>query len=333
MEPVFLTGGTGFVGGHLLDHLVSRGQDVRALARTGQAARDLEKRGAFPVRGHLLDETALRAGMEACGVVYHVAGVNAMCPPDPGELYRSNVSGSASVVRAAAAAGVPRVVVTSSVTALGVVPGTVGTEDSPNRGYFPSHYARSKHLGERVAFDQGERHGVEVVAVLPASVQGAGRRTGSARLFRYALGGKRPVVVPVDVSIVDVEDCTAAHVLAAGRGVAGERYIASGVTISPTGILAELSGIVGRPIRPIVLSSRVAGAVGYPLAVAARIWRSDLDLCPEMLRTLLHDHRYDGSRATRDLGLAYTPFPVTLGRIVAWFAAEGLLDSEGAGLG
>ena len=175
-------------------------------------------------------------------------------------------------------------------------------------------------------FEEGARHQIEVVAVLPASVQGTGRRTGSARLFRYALGGRRPVVVPVDVSIVDVRDCTEGHLRVARRGRAGERYILSGITISPVGILRELSLILGRPIRPIVLTPSFAAVVGYPISVAVAALRRDLDLCPEMVRTLLHHHRYDGTRAERDLGLAYTPFPETLRDIVAWMTAEGLVE-------
>jgi dihydroflavonol-4-reductase len=325
MDPVFVTGGTGFVGGHLLDHLAAAGHPVRALVRSPQAARDIEERGATAVVGHVLDETSLRSGMAGCVVAYHVAGVNVTCPSDPAELYRTNIGGTRHVIRAAAAAGVPRVVYTSSVTALGTPPGVIGNESSPSRGHFPSHYARSKHLGERAAFDEGARQGVDVVAVLPASVQGPGRSEGSARIFRYALQARRPIVVPVAVSIIDVRDCTAAHVLAAQRGVAGERYVASGATHSAVKILEALSRIVARPIRPIVVPTRLAAILGYPLAAVAALLPGDRDLCPELFRTLLHDHRYDGTRAVRDLGLTYTPFPATLRRIVAWLQEQGLI--------
>lgn len=327
MDPVFVTGGTGFVGGHLLDHLVAAGHPVRALARSPQAARGLEERGATAFVGHLLDEATLRSGMAGCVVAYNVAGVNVNCPSDPAELYRTNVGGTRRVIRAAAAAGVPRVVHTSSVTALGAAPGVIANENSPSREHFPSHYARSKHLGERAAFDEGARLGVEVVAVLPSSVQGPGRSEGSARLFRYALQSRRPIVVPVAVSIIDVRDCTAAHVLAAQRGAAGERYVASGATRSAVEILEALSRIVARPIRPIVVPARPAAIIGYPVAAIAALLPGDRDLCPELLRTLLHDHRYDGTRAVRDLGLTYTPFPVTLRRIVDWFQEQGLIGS------
>lgn len=328
MDPVFVTGGTGFVGGHLLDHLIAAGHPVTALVRSRRAARGIERRGAFAILGDVLDEASLRSGMSGNVVTYHVAGVNATCPTDPGQLYRTNVDGTRRVVRAAAAAGVRRVVLTSSVTALGTAPGAVGSEESPSTGYFPSHYARSKHLGERAAFDEGANRGVEVIAVLPASVQGPGRSEGSARLFRYALQSRRPVVLPVAVSIVDVRDCTAAHVLAAQRGIAGERYIASGATRSAAEILEELARIVATPIRPVVVPTPMAAAVGYALAAAAVMLPGDRDLCPELLRTLLHDHRYDGSKAVRNLGLSYTPFPETLHRIVDWFREEGLVGPD-----
>jgi dihydroflavonol-4-reductase len=105
---VLITGGAGFVGRAILERLLARGRAVRALARSDASAAVLAGAGAEVVRGDLADPASLRAAMEGCGVVYHVAGLNGFCLPDPSELTRLNVDGTRDVVRAAAAAGVRR---------------------------------------------------------------------------------------------------------------------------------------------------------------------------------------------------------------------------------
>ena len=151
--PVLVTGGSGFVGGALVEFLVGRGAEVRATARTAPAAARVAALGAAPVAAELFEHGSLVAAMSGCDLVFHVAGVNAMCPKDPGRMYDVNVNGPRAVVRAAAAAGVRRVVLTSSAAAIGERRGTLADESTSPRGSFPSHYARSKHLGEKAFFD------------------------------------------------------------------------------------------------------------------------------------------------------------------------------------
>ena len=149
MTRVFLTGGSGLVGGALAGRLIERGDDVVALARSDAAERVLADRGARVVRGDTLDEDAMAAGMEGCELAFHVAGVNTFCPTDPAGLIHVNVRGAEAAVRAAGRAGVPRVVLTSSAATLGEETGTVGSETSRHRGRYFSTYERSKHEGER----------------------------------------------------------------------------------------------------------------------------------------------------------------------------------------
>ena len=132
----------------------------------------------YPSAGDLFDEGALVAGMHGCDTVFHVAGVNAMCLRDPNAMLRTNVDGSASVVQAAARAGVARVVFTSSAATIGEPRGVVGTEDTPHRGTFLSAYERSKFLAERRVLELGAELGVDVVCVNPSSVQGPGPDRG-----------------------------------------------------------------------------------------------------------------------------------------------------------
>lgn len=322
--PVLVTGGSGFVGGALLERLVAQGRDVRALARSPDATARVASLGATPARGDVLHLESLVEAMRGCEVVFHAAGVNAMCVRDPRPMYRVNVEGSGNVVRAAVATGVRRMVYTSSASTIGEVRGTVGREDSPHRGSYLSHYERSKHLAERRVTSWARLLELDVVCVNPSSVQGPGRLSGSARLLLDLVNGRLPVVVETALSIVDVEDCTAGHLLAEADGVAGERYLLNGFTVGVREAVAVLRGLTGRPEHVRFLPRWLVPAAGEVAQAAGVLVRRDLPLCREAVRTLLHGHRYDGSRAERELGLAYTPMETTVRRTLAWYAERGL---------
>ena len=326
MTRVFLTGGSGLIGGALASRLLERGDEVLALARSDQAERALAARGTRVVRGDVLDEDAMAAGMAGCALVYHVAGINTMCPADPASLFHVNVRGAEAAVRAAARAGVPRIVLTSSAASLGEEPGTVGREDSPHRGSYLSVYERSKHEGEVAALAAARRAGIEIVSINPSSVQGPGRAGGTGRIMIAYLNRRLRAFVDTHISIVDIADCVEGHLLGAERGRAGERYVLSGSTITSRealGIVSELSG-VHHHVR--LLPPPVARAAGTLIEGVFRVRGKPPPVCREMVRTLLHGHRYDGSRASRELGLEYTPVTDTFRRTIEWAAREGLVE-------
>lgn len=327
--PAFLTGGSGFVGGALLRRLIRDGREVRALARSPEAARVVEAAGGLPVRGDLFDEDALLSGMRGCETVFHVAGVNAMCLRDPEPMFRTNVGGSASVVHAAARAGVARLVYTSSAATIGEPRGVVGTEDTPHRGMFLSAYERSKFIAEQRVLALGGDLGLDVVSVNPSSVQGPGRTEGSARLLIGLVNARLPVIVDTFISIVDVDDCTQGHLAAEERGRPGERYVLNGASLTTRRAVELVRAVAGRPRHVIRLPRAGAPAAGTAAGWVARLTRRDLPFCSELTRTLLHGHRYDGSRATRELDLAYHGAEETVARTLGWYADHGLIRPFG----
>lgn len=322
---ILITGASGFVGRAILERLVAEGRDVRALTRSDASAQTLAATGAEPVRGDIMDPASLAPAMAGCAVVYHVAGLNGFCLPEPHELTRVNVWGTRSVVSAAGAAGVRRVVLTSSAATIGEKRGTVATEHSPHRGSFLSAYERSKFEAEREAFATAARVGVELVSVNPASVQGPGRVKGTARILIDALNGRLSMVVDSRLSLVDVDDCARGHLLAEAHGVPGERYLLSGVTLTLTEALEILGRISGRPQDPRRLPPFVAMTMATGVGALGRLRHRRPPVCREMVRTLLHGHAYDGSRATRELGLDYTPIEEALRRTIDWYVAEGIV--------
>jgi dihydroflavonol-4-reductase len=320
------------VGRAVLDRLVASGRPVRALARSGESASALAAAGADPARGDILDPGSLAPAMEGAEVVYHVAGVNGFCFPDPTVLYRGNIEGTRNVVRAAAAAGARRIVYTSSAATIGEEAGTVGHEGAPHRGRFLSHYERSKHDAERCALSEAQRLGVELVSVNPASVQGPGRTRGTAKILIDALNGRLRLVVDSRLSVVDVADCAAGHLLAEERGAPGERYLLSGATLTVGEAVALLGRIAGGNERPRRLPGPVAMTMAAAVEGVARARGRRPAVCREMVRTILHGHRYDGSRAARELGLAYTPIEESLRRAAEWYVAQGLVTRPLPGL-
>ena len=322
MPDVFLTGGSGFIGGALLRRLVADGRSVRALVRSEEAASAVRAAGAEAAIGDVTDRRSLARAVAGCSVVFHVAGLNATCLRDPTRLDRTNVEGTRNVVAACAVAGVGRLVYTSSAAAIGQRSGSVGSEATTHCGHYLSRYERSKHLAEVAAFADAARLGVPLVAVNPSSVQGPGRTEGTARIFIAYLAGTLRFAVRARFSLVSIGDTVEAHLLAERVGVPGERYVVSGWTGTTVEAVALLRSVSGVSHRVRYLPGWAVSVAGAVMGAYGRVARREVPLCPEVARTLRHAHVFDGSRATRDLGLRYTPPEVWLAEAVRWYRQE-----------
>jgi dihydroflavonol-4-reductase len=327
VSRVFVTGGSGVIGSALVARLLERGDEVVALARSEAAEQALRGRGVAVVRGDALEEEAMARGMEGCELGFNVAGVNSLCVDDERPMQRLNVDGPGVAIRAARRAGLRRLVHTSSAATIGEAPGTIGTEHTPHRGWYLSTYERTKTEGERIAVAVARELGVDLVCVNPSSVQGPGRAGGTGRFLLAFLDGRLKVFVPTNVSLVDIADCAEGHVLAAQHGVAGERYLLNGIALTITEALALAGEVAGVDRKPRMLPRQVAIAGAFVAEHGFRLARRKPPICREMVKTLLHGHRYDGSRAERELGLRYTDPRETLRRTVEWARAEGLLKA------
>lgn len=311
------------VGTAIVRHLVTAGVTPLCLSRTATSDAVLRELGATPVRGDVVDPDSLRAAFDGAELVYHVAGVNTMCPVDPAPMVRVNVEGSRNVVAAAEVAGVRRIVYTSSAATIGESEGEIGTESSAHRGWFLSHYERSKYLAERAVFEGAER--VELVVVNPSSVQGPGRATGTGALILALLRGKLPALIDTRLSIVDIDDCAQGHLRAAAYGNAGERYLLNSFTMTMREAVSVLEESVGRSVAVRWVPGWVASLGVLPVEAYALLRGVRPPFCREMVRTVRHGHAYDGSKAASELGVVYTSAPTLLSRLVGWFNSEGML--------
>ena len=155
----FVTGGSGFVGVHVVRALLERGHRVRCLVRTSSVRDNLAGLDVDAFTGDLQDADSIRRGVEGCDAIFHCAADYRLYVRDPAPMYATNVEGTRNVMQAAADRGVSRVVYTSSVGALGLLPGGQPADETVpvTLDEMVGHYKRSKFLAERVAEEWAAR--------------------------------------------------------------------------------------------------------------------------------------------------------------------------------
>ena len=328
---VCITGATGFIGAHVARAASESCPPVRATYRDEARLSRLGETEVETVKADVLDRAALRRAFRSCEVVFHCAGFVGARPAD--RVWRVNALAPRIAVEAAAAEGVRRVVVTSSVAGIGPAPsGRPGTENDPYRGGgLGLTYPDAKHEGEAEALAAAARVGVEVVVVNPSYVFGPPVDRSlpgetSTRMIGNYLRGRLPAIVDGETNAVDVRDVAQGHVLASQRGSPGERYVLGGRDVRWVELLervAELSG-VHHPL--IVLPPETS-------ALARR--RESLRL-PGLVRAegvalMAQNWRYSSRKARRELGYRSRTLDRTLRDTIDWY--RELIDSGKLGGG
>jgi nucleoside-diphosphate-sugar epimerase len=302
-----VTGSTGLVGGWLARTLLERGHQVRVLVRDPARLPSALSGRVEAVVGDVTDPASLAAAMTGCDWVFHAAGVPEQAVRDEGVFERVNHQGSVNVFAAARAAGVRRVVYTSTMDVFAAPPGAVLREGPVDPQPRPTAYERSKQAAE-LAARAAAAQGLEVVCVNPAAIYGpSSAPTMLTATIAQLVQGKVPLLPPGGMSVVYVEGLAQAHVAAAERGVAGQSYLVADAHLAPRE-LAQLvaSQVVGVrvPATGPAWLMRVIAAVTTP--VLLRLGKAPL-LDPGQLVWLLNDTRVDASRAKAELGFVPTP--------------------------
>ncbi|WP_218079300.1 hopanoid-associated sugar epimerase [Anthocerotibacter panamensis] len=322
---VFVTGGSGFVGGNLVRLLVEEGYQVRALVRSSSPITRLKDLPVEWVKGDLTDPD-LASKMQGCQAVFHVAAHYSLWQADQDILYRSNVQGTANVLASARKAGVERTVYTSSVAAIGVLGGGRSADEtyqSPVEKLVGA-YKKSKFLAEQQAW-LAARDGQDVVIVSPSSPIGPGdvKPTPTGDIILRFLRRQMPFYLPTGLNFIDVRDVARGHLLALERGKSAERYILGHQNLSLKALLDLLADITGQkaPERslPAWLPLSVAWMDEY---VLARLGKTP-EIPVDGVRMAGQFMYYDASKAVRELGLPQTPLLVALRDAVAWFVEQG----------
>ena len=232
MSRILVTGGTGFLGRHLLTLLVRRGEKVRVLSRV--ATPELDELGVEVCTGSLLDSEAVGRALKGVKRVYHLAGLVSRDPASATEMYRLHVDGTRLLLELARAAKVERVVVasTSGTIAVSRDPEEFSTEESPWRYELVRNwpYYLSKIYQEKLALDA---EGPEVVLINPSLLLGPGdsRLSSTGDVLKF-LKREVPVVPSGGLNFVDARDAAAGAILAMEQGKAGQRYLLGGANWS-----------------------------------------------------------------------------------------------------
>jgi dihydroflavonol-4-reductase len=318
-DEVFLTGASGFVGGHVLSALVERGYRVRALVREGSERLSAAHDGrVMPVRGDLRRAGELVPALRGCRYLVHVAAHYSFAPRRRPLAWEVNVRGTASLLEAARIAGVERAVVTSSSATVGPARGHKPTEEDrpplpPPRG----GYHASKAWQEVAALGAQ----VPVVLLLPTAPVGPGDRrpTPTGRVVLDFMRGRIRFTVLGGMNLVPVEDVAQAHVSALERGRPFERYLLGGEDMVFDDLWDRLAQVTGRP----------APTVRLPHAVVDTLARVDELRCwitgaePAIPLEGAHMSRQlmfvSSNKAARELGFQAGPVSAALDRAVRWF--------------
>jgi dihydroflavonol-4-reductase len=325
-----VTGGTGFVGAHVVRALLDRGRAVRCLVRAGSRRSNLEGLPVEFAAGDVLDRESLRCAVRGVDTVYHCAADYRLYARDPRAIYETNVTGTDNVLRSARDAGVERIVYTSSVGALGLTSdGSPADETTPSPSEaMIGHYKRSKHEAERVA-EKWAADGLPVIIVNPSTPVGEldVKPTPTGQMIVDFLNRRMPAYVDTGLNLVDVRDVAQGHILAAQRGKAGEKYILGNRNMTLKEILDTLSRLTG------IRSPKVRLPHWIPLAVAAvqtsgaRLTGGVPRVPLEGVRMSRHRMFFDASKAVRELALPQTPVEEALERAVGWFRERGYARS------
>jgi dihydroflavonol-4-reductase len=316
MALTLVTGGSGFIGSHLVRALSARGDDLRLLARRGSNLGHLDEIDYDRVTGDVTDRRAVRRAMDGVTRAFHVAGTTSLRPGSEQRVFEVNVGGTRNVMEEALRAGVERVVYTSSAGAVGAANpgGAVDETHTFTAGHLGIPYINSKHEAELEAF-RVAAHGLAVVIVNPTFVLGPEDPSGTSNgLVKRVLLRQIPFYVDGGLNVVDVRDVADAHLLADRKGEPGERYLVGGRNFSLTRLFADIGRISGVPPPPVKVPlelTRVAAAAGrragFPVPV------SDHELI-----SAAQWWTYRCGKAKRQLGFRPRPHEETLEDAVRW---------------
>jgi len=328
-----LTGGTGFVGAAVLRSLITAGHNVRALVRPNSDQRNLSGVDCEIVTGDLAEPESLKRAVRGCETVFHVAADYRIWVPDREKMNRVNVEGTAELIRAATAAGVSRIVYTSSVATLRLRDdGFPADEEShAELSDMIGAYKQSKFLAEREVRRLVVEEKSPVVTVQPTAPFGPRdvKPTPTGRMVVEAASGRMPAYVNTGLNVVHVDDVATGHLLAYEKGAVGENYILGGENRTLQWILETVAELTGQ--RPPLI--RLPHWFVTPIA---HIWegvtrlrgRSEPMLTVDSVRMARKLMYFSSEKARRELGYSPRPAVEALRDEVEWFYEHGYVERK-----
>ncbi len=323
-----VTGAAGFLGSHVTRQLVARGENVRVLVRPTSTNRAISDLSLEYVTGDLRDAASLERAMKDVRRVFHVAADYRLWAKKSKDIYDSNVSGTKNLLAAAQRAGVELFVYTSTVATI-----AVDRPELPNEATdakleeMVGHYKRSKWMAEQEVL-QAARQGFPAIVAMPTTPVGPWdwKPTPTGKIILDFLNGKMPGYVETGLNFVGVEECAAGHLLAAERGVIGERYLLGAENLTLKGLLDLLAEITGLRAPLLKIPHGVALGVAYINTAFSRVIGKEPQIPVEGVKIARHKMFVDASRAQRELGFQPGAARAALERAVKWYVANGYVS-------
>ena len=323
---LFITGATGFVGSHVARSAAEQGAELRLLTRGTSVTENLPK-GAELVQGDLREPAKFAAALRGCDALIHVAADYRLWVPDPAEMYKANVEGTRELLKLARAAGVRRVVYTSSVATMGFRKdaSAVDEETPVSEADMIGHYKRSKWMAEQVAITAA-REGQEVVILNPTTPVGSRdvKPTPTGRIIVDFLNKKFPAYVDTGLNLVDVDEIARMHLAALECGRFGERYILGGENLTLKQILDKLGAMTGLPSPTMKVPHAVAMAFAFfDETLTGKLRGREPRATVEAVRMGKKMMFASSAKAERELGFVVRPVDEAMWSAVEWFVANG----------
>jgi len=325
-----VTGATGFVGAAVLRCLAEAGHNVRALVRPTSDRLNLSGVDCEIVTGDLTEPESLKRAVRNCEAVFHVAADYRIWVPDREKMNRVNIQGTVDLMLAAAAAGVSRIVYTSSVATLRVRDdGLPADEESHTElSDMIGAYKQSKFLAELEVKRLVADAGIPVLIVKPTAPFGPGdiKPTPTGRFVVEAGAGRMPAYVNTGLNVVHVDDVADGHLLAYRKGAVGESYILGGENRTLQWILETVAEFTGQRPPRIRLPHWFLTPIAYIWEGVTRIRGSGEPMMTvdsvRMSRKLMY---FSTEKARRELGYSPRPAVEALRDEIEWFYKHGYL--------
>jgi dihydroflavonol-4-reductase len=326
-----VTGATGFVGSSIVRELLKDGKEVKVLVRKSSNTKNIDGLDFETAYGDVRDKEAVKAALKGCDTFYQAAALYEYWGHSKREYYDVNVEGTKASLQAALEQGVPKVVHTSSVVALGG-----HGRDSPakedaefNAWKTGAHYNISKHLAEVEAIKLAQK-GLPVVVVNPAAVIGVRdiRPTPSGRMILDVLNKKTPGYMDGGGNYVDVEDVARGHILAAAKGRVGEKYILGNANLSVLEFYNLIADVAGMQPPKLKFPYPAVIATSYLYLLIASVTRKPPPVTPAFARAGRMYMYYDSTKAVKELGFPQTPIRTTVEKAVNWFRENGYVKAS-----
>ena len=317
----FVTGGSGFVGSHVVRKLIERGYEVVALARSDESALELQKAGAKVVRGDVTDGESMRDGMRGVDVVFHIAGWYKIGASDWMQAEKINVGGTRTVLRLAQELDIPKIVYVSSVAVFGDTGGRLVDEDYRTNGPFLSEYDRTKWLAHYKVAEPLIEQGVPIIIAMPGVAYGPGDHSTVGDLMVSFYQGSLVLPGPeTTVTFAHVEDIAEGIILAAEKGRIGESYVLAGPAV-PFGEMFDFwSYLTGKPAPALRIPARFLKAMAPLVGALESVLPLPSMVSREALEILGATYAARADKARAELGWHPRPLQAGMLETFEWIA-------------